>query len=234
MRSDLAAARAIAALLVLQMASSYVVNFVIPEPLTSAAGGLLATAASHPERVGTWVLTGLASSSLHVIVFILAWPVLARNSVRQAVAPLAFSIAGLAVVAVEYIGSLSVLSLSVALAADPAAHRDLYAGLALLARSVRNWAHFTELTFSGVALLFFYGAMLRSRLIPTPLAAVGLLAVGLQLASITRPFFGGEVSFPMLAPLGLCQLALAIWLGLRGFRAAPAALREAPPRAIPS
>ena len=35
---------------------------------------------------------------------------------------------------------------------------------------------------------------------------------------VAMPLFGHEVVFPLLAPLGLCQLALALWLLVKGFR----------------
>jgi hypothetical protein len=35
------------------------------------------------------------------------------------------------------------------------------------------------------------------------------------------PLFGHEVVFPMLAPLGLSQLALALWLLTKGLQNAP-------------
>jgi len=71
---------------------------------------------------------------------------------------------------------------------------------------------------AGGILLVFYLAAFRFRLFPRLLAGFGLSAVALQLASIGRPLFGREVVFPMLAPLGFCQLALALWLLIKGFR----------------
>jgi hypothetical protein len=44
----------------------------------------------------------------------------------------------------------------------------------------------------------------------------------LEVAKMERPYFGESVMFPMLAPLGLTQLALALWLMVRGFRIFPA------------
>jgi hypothetical protein len=43
------------------------------------------------------------------------------------------------------------------------------------------------------------------------------VAALLQIGALAMPFFGGEVIFPLLAPTGICQLILAIWLIARGF-----------------
>ena len=51
----------------------------------------------------------------------------------------------------------------------------------------------------------------------------------LQIAAVAMPLFGRAIVFPLLAPLGLCQLALAIWLITKGFSssaAAPNPLRD--------
>lgn len=50
------------------------------------------------------------------------------------------------------------------------------------------------------------------------LAGLGLVDAVLQVCGVAMPLFGHEVVFPMLAPLGLIQLILAVWLMARGFR----------------
>ena len=48
-------------------------------------------------------------------------------------------------------------------------------------------------------------------------AAFGLLAVALQIVTISRPFFGAPVVFFLLAPLGLASLSVALWLLIKDF-----------------
>jgi hypothetical protein len=43
-------------------------------------------------------------------------------------------------------------------------------------------------------------------------------AVVLQLVAVAMPLFGHSVVFALLAPLGVSQLVLALWLVARGFR----------------
>jgi len=37
------------------------------------------------------------------------------------------------------------------------------------------------------------------------------------MAVVSRPLFGGQVIFPLLAPAGIAFLLAAVWLMLRGF-----------------
>jgi hypothetical protein len=87
--------------------------------------------------------------------------------------------------------------------------------------SGRNWAHFVGLIFGGSTLFVLYAILYRFARIPRALAAFGLVAVLLQLTAVAMPLFGHEVVFPMLAPLGLSQLALALWLLTKGLQNAP-------------
>jgi hypothetical protein len=42
-----------------------------------------------------------------------------------------------------------------------------------------------------------------------------------MVTAVAMPLFGHDVVFPMLAPLGLSQLILAVWLITKGFRGQP-------------
>jgi hypothetical protein len=75
----------------------------------------------------------------------------------------------------------------------------------------------------GVAIFVFYAALYRLALVPRVLAGFGLIAAVLQIVSVAMPLFGHDVVFPMLAPLGLSQLIVAVLLMVRGFREAHAA-----------
>lgn len=80
-----------------------------------------------------------------------------------------------------------------------------------------GWAHLVVRMIHGAAMFVFYLALFRQRAIPRLLAGAGLIAALLQIIALAMPFFGGEVVFPLLAPTGVCQLILAIWLIAKGF-----------------
>jgi hypothetical protein len=58
------------------------------------------------------------------------------------------------------------------------------------------------------------------------LAGFGMIAAVLQMTSVGMPLFGHPVVFPMLAPLGLVHLALALWLIFKGLADATPAAAE--------
>jgi hypothetical protein len=64
----------------------------------------------------------------------------------------------------------------------------------------------------------FYAALYRGALVPRALAGFGLLAAVLMVTTVAMPMFGHDVVFPLLAPVALSQLLLALWLIAKGFR----------------
>lgn len=58
-------------------------------------------------------------------------------------------------------------------------------------------------------------AMLLAQRVASPIVSFALLQPIFRPVSL--PFFGLDIVFPLLAPLGLCRLALAIRLFVRGF-----------------
>ena len=55
----------------------------------------------------------------------------------------------------------------------------------------------------------------------TLLLSFGIIAAVLQIIAVAMPLFHRDVVFPMLAPLGVCQLVVAIWLIAKGFQDQP-------------
>jgi hypothetical protein len=134
----------------------------------------------------------------------------------MAVSFIALGSVALALAAVESGTMMSLLSLSKAYV-ESGADAASFEGLRRIVAASRNWAHYTHLAIGGFTLSIFYLALLRFALIPRALAAFGLLAVALQIVTISRPFFGAAVVFFLLAPLGLANLGVALWLLIRDF-----------------
>ena len=51
------------------------------------------------------------------------------------------------------------------------------------------------------------------------LAAFGEFAALLQISAIMMPMLGRPIMLQLLSPIGLAQVALALWLMVRGFKA---------------
>jgi hypothetical protein len=114
------------------------------------------------------------------------------------------------------------VSFSEAYAQAGAADRAVLQSVRVVVAAARNWAHYLGRVADGFTMLVLYAALLRYALVPRALAAFGLVAVTLMLTSVGMPLFGREVLFQLLAPVGLSQLLLALWLIVRGFRGQPA------------
>lgn len=218
MRTAKGAGQAIGLLFLTQMIVSYLVNFAWLGKVF-ATPGFLVNAAAHPTLMGLCAVLGVAIGALGVAVAIIAFPVFRSYSYTWALWFFALAVAGFSVVVVENVNVMSMLSLSEAYAKASEVERQLFQPLRGAVASSRNWAHYLELVIGGSNLVVFYAGQLRFRLIPRALAAFGVAAALSQIAAVGMPLFGHDVVFPMLAPLGLSQLALSLWLLTKGWPA---------------
>ena len=215
MMTTKSAARAIAVMMLLQMISGPIVNFRLLPVMASSV--FLADAAPHAMQVGLAVVLGLVMVGLSVGIAIVAWPVFRQYSRAMALWLLALAIAHLAVAAVEYINTMSMLSLSRAFAKADAANGALFQALAGAVAAPRIWAHFTALMIAGSVAFVLYATLFRFALVPRLLAGFGVLAAASEIIAVAMPLFDHAVVFPMIAPLGLAHLALVVWLFAKGF-----------------
>jgi uncharacterized protein DUF4386 len=222
MEAENRAGRIVGAILLIQMVGGAMVNFVLEAPLFDAPGFLL-NAASYPRQLGLAVLLGLLIEALWVAIAIAMFPLFWQRTRGVALWFVVLAAVVLAAAVVEGIGVMSMVSVSQAHARASAGERELLQAVRVVVASGRNWAHYSGRLLDGVTILVFYGALYRFALVPRALAGFGVIAAVLMLTSITLPFFGLDVVFPLLAPLGLSQLILAAWLLARGFRGQPGA-----------
>jgi hypothetical protein len=210
------AGRVAGALILVQGIGGYIVNFGLIAPAT-APPGFLVNAAPHALRVGMTALLGIFMGAFATAIAITVWPVFKKHSERMALSFLALAIAALALAVVENGRLMSMVSLSQAYAASGAADPAAFEGLRGVVAAARNWAHFTHLIIGGSTFFILYATTFRFALIPRAIAAFGMAAVALQMATVSMPLLGGHVIFPLLAPAGIANLALAVWLLAKGF-----------------
>jgi hypothetical protein len=217
------AGRIAGVLILMQGIGGYVTNFALVGP-AFAPPGFLVNASPHALRLGVSALLGIITGALSTAIAITVLPYFRNYSERMALWLLALAIAGLSLSVVEHGKVMSLLSLSQAYAASGAADPAAFAGLRGVVAASRNWAHYTQLLVGGATLFVLYATLCRFALVPRVIAAFGMAAFALQMATISLPFFGGRVIFPLLAPAGIANLALALWLLTKGFAdKAPAA-----------
>ncbi len=220
MESTVRAGRPIGVLIILQMVCSPIVNFGLEAPLFGTPGFLLA-AANHSRDLGLAVVLGLMTEASWVGIAITVFPVCKQRSPATALWLIVLAGVVLAMAVVESAAVMSMLSLSEAYAKASATERAQLETLRVVVASARNWPHFLARIFDGLTALVFYGVLYRCALVPRVLAGFGLITALLMVAGLGVTLFGHEVIFPMLAPLGLSQLMLALWLLVKGFRGQP-------------
>lgn len=214
MKPFLNSSRATGLLLLMQLVAGPIVNFVLMGPV-EAPPGFLANAASHAHAVSLAVVLALAMAVVSLGITVLVWPFLERGSPALALLYLALGIANFGTEVAEQTAALSMLSLSQASAA--ASDPGLFRGPGIVVGNAHHWAHYLNLIVGGLSLTVFYAGLLRDALVPRWLAGLGLLATLMLLAAVVPPLFGEEIRFVLLAPIGLAQLVLALWLLVRGF-----------------
>jgi len=217
MTANITAGRIVGALILAQIVGGVASNFVLSAPLFEPPG-FLENAAPNSLRIASSALLALGLGGITVVIAAIMFPAIWKRSQALAVLFAALSAASMAVGALEQINVMSMVSLSQAYNQLPVADRGPFQALRGMVAASRNWSHYVNLIVVGCTLLVMYSALLRHALIPKLLAGVGVIAAALQVLAVATPLFGGRVNFVLLAPLGLTQLVVAIWLLRNGFR----------------
>jgi hypothetical protein len=216
MSSARTAGRLTGVLILIQMVGGAVVNFVLAAPLFGSPGFLVG-ASAHAGQIALSALCGIAVGAISLAVAVTLFPLARERAGALALWFFALATVGLAAAVIEQINVMSMLSLSEAYAMATAAEQGGFQGLRIVVAASRNWSHFLGLVVSGCTIFVFYLTLYRAALAPRALAAFGMAATSLQIVTVAMPLFGQPVVFPLLAPLGVSQLLLALWLLAKGF-----------------
>jgi hypothetical protein len=213
--NNLQTGRLLGCLLLLQFVSGVAVNFVLTAPLFSD-GGFVVNGAAHSTQIGVSAVLALLLGVLGLLVAALLYKPLAVSIPVHALLLVMMSVAGFALSGVEQIAVLSLVSFSELYQQAAAEQQALLIQLKSIVAETRNWSHYVALIGGGMTVLLMHAALLRSRLVPLPLAAFGVLAALSQISGVSLPLLASEVNFMLLAPLALAQLLLAAYLIWRG------------------
>ena len=214
------AGRIIGCIVLVQLVGGILTNFFLTAPLFGSPG-FMVNAAIYSQQIGLAVLVGLAMGGLSIALATTLFPILREYNLALALWLVVLAGVGLAAATLESIGMMSMVSYSEAYATASAADREFMEAGRIIVASTRNWAHYLNLIFSGCFLLTLYSSLYLSNLVPRWLSGFGCVAVLLQLTSVSLPLFGQDVIFPLLAPLALSQIALALWLIMKGLNSPP-------------
>ena len=191
----------------------------------SVVGGddYLTAASTHPDRLATGVLLQLLMGVAVVSIAVVIYPVLRRGTERLAMG----YVVARTLEAVIYVVSGTLL-LSLVTIGEKYVAADDGSGLAAAGRLVmaqRDWSGHAILDAAvfSIGALLLNAAFFTSRLVPRWLSAWGLVGAAAYLAAGLLVMYGLEplstTQVVLEAPLGLQEIALALWLILKGFQA---------------
>jgi hypothetical protein len=189
----------------------------------SVVGGddYLTAASAYPDRLATGVLLQLVMAVAVVAIAVVIYPVLRHGTERLAMA----YVVARTIEAVAYVvGATGVLAL-ITISEKYVAAQDgsAYAALGQLVTAERDWSGHAILDVAvfTVGALVLNAAFYRSHLVPYWLSVWGMAGAVAYLASGVLVLYGLEpLTTPQIlleAPLGLQEIALALWLILKGF-----------------
>ncbi len=182
----------------------------------------LASIAQHASLVRVTVLLTLLQFVDAVVLAVALYALTRDQDSDLAVLALSFRVSEGVIAAISAVRTLGLLS--VATAATAAAGPDAAAAIALgaLLLKMGGWAGLIAATCFALGSTLYSYLFLRARSIPVPLAWLGVLAsvllvvaLPLQLAGFLR----GPVTWFMWMPMLVFEVALALWLLIKGVAA---------------
>ncbi len=187
--------------------------------MTSVTGGeaFLPDVPTHQTVLVFGGLLMLLVTAIDIGKAILFFPIVDRYGRRTALAYLATMIFEVAMMAVGVLALLMIVPL-----ADQAASGALDAGVAQslgsLAVDANGLAYQIAQMSLGFGAMFLCALLLRSGLVPRALAILGLGGYALHMLGAISELFGLHISLFMLIPGGIFEIAVAIWLIVKGFK----------------
>jgi hypothetical protein len=160
----------------------------------------------------------VATTAIDIGKAVFFYPVLERHGKRTAVAYLATMVFEMAMMTVGVLALLMVIPL-----AEASAEGRLDAGTAQALGSLAVDANETAYQVGQLSLafgaLFLTVLLFRTGLVPTWLAALGVVGYATHLVGAAADLFGLHISLVLLVPGAIFELALAAWLLTKGFTA---------------
>jgi hypothetical protein len=151
------------------------------------------------------------------------FPILRQYGERIALAHVSFRFLEAVVISIGVVAVLSLVTLSQEFVATAGADASAFQVSGSLLLAVREWTIILgPLLFLGVNTLMYSSLLFKSRLVPRPLATLGVIgaalvtvAAFLAMFDIVPPFT--PVSGLLVAPIAVFEMLLAGWLIVKGF-----------------
>jgi hypothetical protein len=195
---------------------SYGVGFGL---VTSVVGApdFLSTIPAYQSTLILGAFLMLLNSVVGVGKGVLFFPILENHGKRTALAYLAAMIFEVVLMAVGVLFLLMLVPLAQQAIDAGGTGMDSARALGSLAVEANTMAYQISQMSLGIGATFLCLLLFRTRLIPRFLAAWGVVGYVVHAAGAIAEIFGFHISLVLLIPGGLFELALALWLIVRGF-----------------
>ena len=199
-----------------------IVAFSLESPVLDASD-YLGQAAGSDNKLATAALLELVMGTAVVAIAVVIYPVLRRFSERLALGFVVARTVEAVIYIIGIIGLLTVLSVGRQYVAAGSPETSSYQSLGAALLAARDWGGNVVLDVAafGISALILNWALLRTRLVPRWLSAWGLIGATFYMAAGVMVLYGLEPgSTPQMlldVPLGLQEMAFALWLLVKGF-----------------
>ena len=218
MKNELKTTGRITGLLFLTVMASWIAGYILISPILDAPT-YLDLAAADRTTITIGVLFEVVDICAIVGIVAVVLPLMRRWCDRLALAYAALRLLEavlLLLVAASALLQITVSQEYLAAGADDAAG---FATLGALLNAFRTeWAHGLLIpVFYSLAAVIFFQFLVQSRLVPRLLSVPGLIVAGLVGSGAILSFFGIDKLGIFGAPMGVIEIALGLWLLVRGF-----------------
>jgi hypothetical protein len=176
--------------------------------------------ADHPGRMAAAALFYLIAAGTSVGIAIALYPVLKKISAGLALGSVVFRTIEAVMYTAAVVSLLSVLTLGRQFAAAPAADRTAIHAMADVLLNVRDHSSLAGVFAFSLGALMYYVLFYRSRLVPRWLSGWGIAATLLIMTACLLALFSDSPVTgytPFILPIGVQDMAFAVWLLVRGF-----------------
>lgn len=230
--SDNTTARLVGVLFIVATVAG-VVGISMQEPVVDAPDYLSAVS-QQDDRVATGALLQLVMGVAVVAIAVALYPVLRRSHPRLALGYVVARTVEGVVYLFGTVGLLTLVSVSRDYLAAGEPSGGPFAGLGALLLAERDWAGHAVLDAAvfGISAVILNYVLWRTRLVPAWLSVSGLIGAALYMLAGVLVMYGLEplstTQVLLEVPLGLQEMALAVWLIVKGFREATGAREPSP------
>ncbi len=218
MKSDKNTPRLIGAAFLLQAIASVVAGTMLPGPLNVSDNivDTMTNLANNASRVRVGIMFETITGIALVILSVLLYVILRKQNGKIALVALGLRIVEVGLLAVKGIVIFSLLRLSQA--SEIAGHPADLQILGNLAYDAQEFAYSLNMVFFTLGGTLFYYLLFKSRYVPQALSLLGLIVAPLAFIGTVGELFGFAVPLFMFIPNLPFELAIGLWLLIKGIR----------------